>query len=450
MRSIFFSFLLFSTCSFGQDLISEPLIVKKDSVSFYTFTKEGVYESTLSKENKISYTFSEYSEQLPKSLTDIPIHSLSTTALNGAIYFLYPGGGIVYQYIDGSIVRIDDSFAHRNQFSGFFFAHNNELYLLGGYGYWSSKNLLTKFNFQTGSWDVLSTSGLNSDDGIDQGSYVLTGDSVFVFNFLSRTAAQVEETPNPYLFELNMKERKWYNRGRLKENPENNSLESAIVRVRTPFGKSLFSMIPGDSSFRIIDPEKNMVTLYEIENQLSKLSKNSISIKNHLIYTSKGADNLSYQIALVNLNAFKEKSVTKLVLDQKEMFGIFLFFSGVFLVMLVLTLLFLFKSKRVFYKVLDLSVYNEKGGLSLTKSEKSILVLLSKKNVIENSTILDIFLDKTKSLDSAIKKKNKAIKDLNTKFKAFFGHNLMQKKTDKSDSRQIVYILSPKTTIYIE
>ena len=118
--------------------------------------------------------------------------------------------------------------------------------------------------------------------------------------------------------------------------------------------------------------------------------------------------------------------------------------------MLVLTLLFLFKSKRVFYKVLDLNVYNEKGVVSLKNSEKSILVLLSKKNVIENSTILDIFIDKTKSLDSAIKKKNKAVKDLNAKFKTFFGHNLIQKGTDKSDSRQVVYTLSQKTTIYVE
>ena len=100
MKYICFGFLLFSICSFGQDLISEPLIVKKDSVSFYTFTKKGVYESTLSKENAISYTFSEYSEQLPKSLKDIPINSLSTTTLDGTIYFLYPGGGIVYKYID--------------------------------------------------------------------------------------------------------------------------------------------------------------------------------------------------------------------------------------------------------------------------------------------------------------------------------------------------------------
>tara|TARA_B100001093_G_scaffold51210_3_gene43464 strand:- start:5163 stop:6515 length:1353 start_codon:yes stop_codon:yes gene_type:complete len=450
MRSIFFSFLLFSICSFGQDLISEPLIVKKDSVSFYTFTKEGVYESTLSKENKISYTFSEYSKQLPKSLIEIPINSLSTTTLNGTIYFLYPGGGIVYKYIDDSIVRIDDSFAHRNQFSGFFFAHNNELFLLGGYGYWSSKNLLTKFNFQTGSWDVVSTGGLSPDDGIDQGSYVITGNSVFVFNFFSKTTIEVKETPSPYLFELNMKERKWYNRGRLMENTENNSFESTLGRVRTPYGKSLFSMIPGSSSFRVVDPEKNQVTRYKIENQLSKISKNSISVKNHLIYSSKGADNISYQIALNDLNVFREKIVTKLFLSQKEMFGIYLFFSGIFLVMLVLTLLFFFKSRSVLYKVLDLSIYNEKGVLSLTNSEKSILVLLSKTNVIENSKILDVFLDKTKSLDSAIKKKNKTIKDLNTKFKAFFDHDLMQKKTDKSDSRQVVYILSPKTTIYLE
>ena len=66
---------------------------------------------------------------------------------------MYPGGGIVYKYNDNEIQRIDDSFAHRNQFSGFFFEYNNELYLLGGYGYWDAKSYLTKFDFQSGSWD---------------------------------------------------------------------------------------------------------------------------------------------------------------------------------------------------------------------------------------------------------------------------------------------------------
>ena len=54
------------------------------------------------------------------------------------------GGGLLFKYKDGAIKRVDDSFAHRNQFTGYFFKYKNEIYLLGGYGYWQSNSLLTK------------------------------------------------------------------------------------------------------------------------------------------------------------------------------------------------------------------------------------------------------------------------------------------------------------------
>ena len=67
------------------------------------------------------------------------------------IYFLYPGGGIVYKYINGSIVRIDDSFAHRNQFSGFFFSYNEELYLLA---VMATGPLKTSYKIQFSIWQL--------------------------------------------------------------------------------------------------------------------------------------------------------------------------------------------------------------------------------------------------------------------------------------------------------
>ena len=450
MRSLLFTVLFFSICSFGQDGISEALIVKKDSISFYSFTTEGVYESTLSSDSEINYTFSKYSTPLPKTLKKIEINSLETTILNDIVYFLYPGGGILYKYFENSIIRIDDSFAHRNQFSGFFFSHDNELYLLGGYGYWSSKNLLTKFNFQSGSWDVVNTKGVPPNNGIDQGSYIKSGNSIYVFDFFSRSANNIKEVPNPFLFEFDVANKTWINKGRLKESPAKNSVESTILTVRTAYGESLFSMSPGKDTFRIINPKKNMVSIFEKENSLSKISENSIFIGNNLVYLSKSADNLTFKIALVNLNNFKINETIKLALDKKEIFGIYLIFSGIFLVMLVLTLFFVFKSKDILYTITDSTVYNEKGVLSLKNYEKVILILFSKKSAVENSAILDVFSDKTKSMDSIIKKKNKAIKDLNAKFQKSFGHNLVQKKPDKFDSRQIIYTLSSKAKIVLD
>ena len=450
MRSFLFTVLFFSICSFGQDGISEALIVKKDSISFYSFTTEGVYESTLSSDSEINYTFSKYSTPLPKTLKKIEIKSLATTILNDIVYFLYPGGGILYKYFENSIIRIDDSFAHRNQFSGFFFSHDNELYLLGGYGYWSSKNLLTKFNFQSGSWDVVTTKGVPPNNGIDQGSYIKSGNSIYVFDFFSRSANNIKEVPNPFLFEFDMAEKTWNNKGRLKENPENNSVESTILTVRIAYGESLFSMSPGKNTFKVVNPKENTVSIFEKENSLSKINENSIFIGNNLVYLSKSADNLTFKIALVNLNNFKINETVKLALDRREIFGIYLIFSGIFLIMLVLTLFFVFKSKTILYRLTDSTVYNEKGVLSLKNYEKLILILFSKKSVVENSAILDVFSDKTKSADSIIKKKNKAIKDLNAKFQKSFGHDLVHKKTDKFDSRQIVYTLSSKVKIFLD
>ena len=151
MKKLLFLFSsLFCMVLFSQEnLPSGQLLIAKDSLSFYSFTKIGVYEFTILN-GELNKVFSEYSNPLPSEIKNIPMGDLkAVVSSDGVVYFLYPGGGLLFEYKDNIIIRIDESFPHRNQFSGHFFTYKNIPYLLGGYGYWKSNSLLTKFNFQT-------------------------------------------------------------------------------------------------------------------------------------------------------------------------------------------------------------------------------------------------------------------------------------------------------------
>jgi len=195
--SSFFSVLVFSqTQSTPYPLVADEitqmlqeglpkgqLLITKDSLSFYSFTKTGVYEFSFTN-NELSKSFSSYSKELPSELTNVPLNNLRTTVSeDGTVYFLYPGGGLLFVYENNQIKRIDRSFAHRNQFSGHFFCYKNTPYLMGGYGYWKSNSLLTKFNFQTKEWDYIETRGQIPELGVNKGSFVVDNDILYVFDF---------------------------------------------------------------------------------------------------------------------------------------------------------------------------------------------------------------------------------------------------------------------------
>lgn len=68
------------------------------------------------------------------------------------IYFVDGGCGYVLQLRNDSIVRIDNSFHHRNQFGGAYFLHKGAPYIFGGYGLFSVKNFITHFDPKLKEW----------------------------------------------------------------------------------------------------------------------------------------------------------------------------------------------------------------------------------------------------------------------------------------------------------
>ena len=450
MKIFLFIFLFyFPVFSFSQKDLDDFLIVKKDSLSFYTFTKSGVYSSTFNEDKELDYSFISYSAEVPKSLLSVTFKALSAVNQNGDVYFLYPGGGILYKYSNNKIERIDRSFAHRNQYSGYFFSFQNELYLLGGYGYWTSKNYLTKFNFQSGSWEIVNTSGQIPKGGINQGSFIKKANSLFVYDFYSKNSRSSKDIYNQNLFELDLLTFSWTNKGALAY-PEKSKIEKAFYGAKIKYKSSLLKKYPNDDFYTIANPFENTLLTFSSEGKLSKLETSGLFIGDNLIYSSKNADREKSQIAFLNISPLVLTEKRMLLLDDRYLFKMYLLFAGIFGLILVSLLFVYFKTKKELFSIEGLSLFNQFSSIILSKEEFLLLKAFKGRDVLENSLILELFSDKTISVDAVIKKKNKIINDFNKKFKSSFKNELILKHKDEVDSRQVVYLISENIQIVFQ
>ena len=433
-----------------NNIENDYLIVKKDSTSFYTFTKKGVYISTLTWSNELNYIYKDYSKPLPKSLEQVDFISLSTVVSGESVYFLYPGGGIVYKYNDNEIQRIDDSFAHRNQFSGFFFEYKNELYLLGGYGYWDAKSYLTKFDFLSGSWDKVSVKGTPPNSGINQGSFLKQGNSIFVFDFFSKNSFENTEKRDTSIYKILLSEMSWEKQGKLFNFSEDKTIEDEIRAAKINVNDGLIVKYPNENFFKLKNPNKNEVLVFSAKDKMPEFGKNAIVLGSTLVFGSRSANNVSNNIVTVNLKNFEISEANQLVLDDNQIFKLYMIFVFIFLVLFTVSLFAYFKNHNVVFYFSENAIRNEKRTLILTPNESKILQKFIDSKELENTFLLELFADKTKSKDSTVKKKNKIIKNFNLKFLNYFGKNLILKKVNKNDSRQVIYSIAPKTSLMSE
>ena len=440
---------LFSVFSFSQKDLKDFLLVKKDSISFYVFNKKGVHVSTFKNKINIDSEFKPYKEKVPKSLNSVLFNSLSSVNLHGVIYFLFPGGGVLYRYSDNRIERIDKSFPHRNQYSGYFFSFKDNLYLLGGYGYWTAKNYLTRFNFQSGTWEIVNTTGQLPKKGINQGSFIKSANSLLVFDFYKKAVGSNKDLYNNNFFELDLLTLRWTKKGVLSSKKDF-GISQAITSARINYENSLFQKVSGETSFQIISPLENKVVTFLSSNKLMKLGKFGIFVGDNLVYPSKNADNKTSKVAFVNIKKFQSVETRRFAIDDRYLFQVYLMFAGIFSFVLVLGTYSYFVAKKKTYYVNSFSLFNGSSSFLLSKEESELLKAFKNGNILENSFILELFSDDTKTLDAIIKKKNRIITDFNVKFKDCFKRDLILKNSSIIDSRQINYVISKSIEIVFQ
>ncbi|MDA7716139.1 hypothetical protein N8810_00615 [Flavobacteriaceae bacterium] len=445
MRKLIFillSFISFSMFGQGENEIGE-ILVKKDSVSFYSFGKNGVYEFTILPSKKLKKTYNAYSSPLPSELKAMPFDALSSLVYNeNEVYFLYPGGGLLFKYKDGTIKRVDASFAHRNQFSGYFFKYKNEIYLLGGYGYWKSKSLLTKFNFETKNWDYVTTIGQNPVSGINAGSFVQEKNRLYVFDFYSK-APDDNDIQNNNLYMLDLDNFSWEKQGLI-----NNMLSNSVLRksfgVKVAFKNSLIRKSVDENIIKIITPSENIIKFFSVEN-LPGISRDAIVVGSNIVYPLLSADRQYLTLAVKNL----EENLTLLnegyFTNDFGLFKNYFIYVALFCGLLIFLTFIKFKKEKFVFFISENNLSGMNQSIQISKDEKFIvqLISLSKNKKVDNSLILNYFKNNTISLDASVKRKNKVVDELNRKFLDNFKLVLILKSVKKSDSRQAVYSLNP-------
>ena len=445
MKNFLSLFILLFFLNLQSQISTEPrqLYVVKDSVSFFGLGKEGV-NTFVFDDGKIKLElFQKYSMPIPKELEYMDFDGLSGVfGADGKLYLLYPGGGILFEYHNNAIRRIDNSFAHRNQFSGHFFIYKNNLYLLGGYGYWKTNSLLTRFNFNSKDWDYVQTLGQIPSDGINEASFFLDKNILTVFDFYYRVNDIDQKNNN--LYELDLESLMWEKKGSLNRSfYDDIEKKSRDIRFKTPLG--VFQKSLGKETVRFIDPSKNSIKIYSSD-PLRLLTPKSFSVGNRIVTTQLSADR-SFEVLLSRgLTEGLKYEGEQFLTNDYDLFISYFGIAGVFCLMLVGFVYIKTKNNSYYFILSNESLTGLNKSLQISQDEYFILKLLSdsKSREVENAYFLNYFKSPELSEDACIKRKNKAISDLNNRFAELHGLEIILKRAKKSDSRQVLYVLNEK------
>lgn len=113
----------------------------------------------------------------PKGLNNnnyIPLY------INNQLHLVLNGGGYVLKLSNNRLERIDNSVDQKNQIDAAHVVYKNQLYIYGGYGFWSFKDYITYFDYKRGQWQYLVHNSKYSPNARWKPLFQLIGDKLFV------------------------------------------------------------------------------------------------------------------------------------------------------------------------------------------------------------------------------------------------------------------------------
>lgn len=171
-----------SSLEFGKDHFlffdarnNEPVLVVNDSILYsgYGFEKQQIANNPGFKILDFQHP---YSFQIQKQT-----------------YLVADGCGPVLEFRNNGFYRIDNSFPQRNQYFASPFTFNGEIHLFGGYGLFTHKNLVTKYNFKTAEWTQSQIPPGEKPTERFRAFSFTWGDNLYVFGGFTKNPEKVQE-----------------------------------------------------------------------------------------------------------------------------------------------------------------------------------------------------------------------------------------------------------------
>lgn len=392
----------------------------------------------IGKNNYIEYATGkifDYSKPIDLEFKQVDLEKYLTVSISPNIYFIEQSGGRVYEFNYNTVKRIDDTEIQKAFHDAKAFTYNNEIYLVGGYGYWEHRSQLLKFNFNNQKWELV-TNLLSENYGFVEPKIVINNNNLYVFSDKTYNSFLGNFSPNKFIIHYNLENKK------IKKKNFNYSDHTTIAKAVNSryyntshrIGFFLFNEVNKAIEY---DPESLKHFKVEYLNPLISDS-NPIRIKDTLYSLVNVKSNNNEQFLIKN-PALKTQD-----LGSFYSFPIneFLVISGIALTAFGLFYIYGFKKSSFILEKKQI----RKGVISvkIDYDEFYFLKKLALKQKVENQDLISYFDRDGKSYDLNVKRKNAMVSKLSYKISSTFKNDLFKKIASPKDKRQGEYVLNSK------
>lgn len=358
---------------------------------------------------------------------DSNLSKMEVAQINGNTFLYDSAGGVVVEYANQTFTRHDKSFSHRSQYYSAHFTYNGHIYLLGGYGLFTTKNILTRYDFEAREWFLVETSG-DIPKFITSDFFVVNDDVLYLINKGNHV---IHNKQRQQVFSLNLNNFTFKNLGNIATKLLD--AKSSNIKInKLSDGRLLY--VKGLNTNLVIDFKANTVSHVKMDSPLHYKSKilkyspetNTYIIKNlsfsneQLVYNKLTNNDLKYNILNVQtLYEDEGMQIKKAVLYV----GIFFLLTGAGVL-----------SQRGYKKYIKLNIYLNKRvikhkGYSIkgfTEEEYEFLRYLAQhQDYIQLLTLMQE-LKYDGSYDALKKKRKILIHQIKDKLKPYLGDKVEQ------------------------
>jgi hypothetical protein len=403
---------------FAQNSLLELRIENKHTITGIDYkTKNYLVFNGFDSFYKKSFT-SEKWEIVPYKFNELPKtanYPYIFFHIKGKNYLVHSSCGAVYEFSNDAIKRIDNSFVHQNQNYASCFVYKDEIYFFGGYGLFTFKNILTKYDFKTNEWDLVR---YNDYDNIPQprseADFFLINDDLYILSGLSENYdSETNSIKHEYLkdiWKLNLKTRIWEYIGELKD--------SSLIG----YGNEKYNVFQNEkSNFMVrnylfqIDFEKNSVNYYQKESKFlfSDYVKYNLQ-KNEILYVLANSSSSKKDVRII-VEPFDEYRGSIIKTDVLYKQGNYRYLHFLWLMILIFPLIYFKKQKNktevrncITQKESEF-IHKNKALTNLTLDEKELLNYFFEKynTPIQMNDVVDfVAKDDTSNYNSLTKKKD--------------------------------------------
>ncbi len=328
------------------------------------------------------------------------------------IYLIERGCGIVYQLRKDTLRRIDNSYAHKNQYGAAVFTYNNKVHFFGGYGYFRTKNLLTYFDPTALEWFERVNKNFDVRPGSRQGAqHQIIGSKLYIWGGYGRRGYRTEALLDLWIFDF--KKQTWEQLGNI--NPlykrlygQTNSLNILPSTWFTSAEDLVHTSLEKNKIFTYHNPNfQNIIEIYASTNQ------------QQFLVLKRGSNESNFTAAIQTLEQLTNGQEPREQYFYKKVSAFIEVPTKTYLwISLIINLVFFL---LIFYirRVHKTNWFKRRNAVlqkdDFSEIEWKCLLLIEKHQSIELSALNDLFDEEELSYETLKKRRESFIKALRTK-----------------------------------